>query len=128
MDSEVDQALIPLASDTEDVAQLNQIRLRLEELYRQVLEKQYASEQTEEEQVKEILEWTVWRAFLAINHLVNEPYQARRFKVDQDFLPLGTAPGGGPDMIFEFEGLLTTKLKIQCTKYCSNQIRVSNIR
>ena len=30
MDSEVDQALIPLASDTEDVAQLNQIRLRLD--------------------------------------------------------------------------------------------------
>src|SRR5699024_8828508 len=28
---------------------------------------------------------------------------ARRFKVDQDFLPMGCAPGGGPDLIFEFE-------------------------
>ena len=25
------------------------------------------------------------------------------FKIDQDYLPVGTAPGGGPDMIFEFE-------------------------
>lgn len=47
-------------------------------------------------------EWILWRAFLAINSLVNKPYVARRFKVDQDFLPVGTAPGNGPDMIFEF--------------------------
>lgn len=47
-------------------------------------------------------EWTMWRAFLAINSLTNKPYEARRFKVDQDFLPVGTAPGGGPDLIFEF--------------------------
>lgn len=49
------------------------------------------------------LEWTIWRAFLAINHLRNEPSKARRFAVDQDFLPIGTAPGNGPDMLFEFE-------------------------
>lgn len=48
-------------------------------------------------------EWILWRAFLAINSLVNEPYDARRFKIDQDFLPVGCAPGGGPDLIFEFE-------------------------
>jgi len=48
-------------------------------------------------------EWILWRAFLAINSLANKPYQARRFKIDQDFLPVGTAPGGGPDLIFEFE-------------------------
>lgn len=47
-------------------------------------------------------EWVLWRAFLAINSLVNKPYEARRFKVDQDFLPVGTAPGNGPDLIFEF--------------------------
>lgn len=47
-------------------------------------------------------EWVLWRAFLAINSLVNKPYDARRFKIDQDFLPVGTAPGGGPDLIFEF--------------------------
>lgn len=48
-------------------------------------------------------EWVLWRAFLAIDSLVNRPYECRRFKIDQDFLPVGTAPGGGPDLIFEFE-------------------------
>ncbi|MDX8400697.1 MAG: AlwI family type II restriction endonuclease [Gallionellaceae bacterium] len=47
-------------------------------------------------------EWVLWRAFLAINSLANKPYEARRFKIDQDFLPIGTAPGTGPDLIFEF--------------------------
>jgi hypothetical protein len=49
------------------------------------------------------LEWIVWRAFLAINSLSNEPWEARRFQIDQDFLPVHCAPGGGPDMIFEFD-------------------------
>lgn len=48
------------------------------------------------------LEWIIWRAFLAINSLVNKPYNARRFNVDQDFLPVSTAPGNGPDLIMEF--------------------------
>lgn len=48
-------------------------------------------------------EWILWRAFLAINSLTNKPYEARRFKIDQDFLPIGTAPGNGPDLIFEFD-------------------------
>jgi hypothetical protein len=48
-------------------------------------------------------EWVLWRAFLAINSLTNKPYEARRFKIDQDFLPIGTAPGNGPDLIFEFQ-------------------------
>lgn len=48
-------------------------------------------------------EWIVWRAFLAIDSLKNPPNEARKFKIDQDFLPVGTAPGGGPDLIFEFE-------------------------
>lgn len=48
-------------------------------------------------------EWVLWRAFLAINSLKNKPYESRRFKIDQDFLPVGTAPGNGPDLIFEFE-------------------------
>jgi hypothetical protein len=47
-------------------------------------------------------EWVLWRAFLAIDSLMNKPYDARRFKVDQDFLPVGTAPGNGPDLVFEF--------------------------
>lgn len=49
------------------------------------------------------LEWILWRAFLAIDHTVNKPYEARGFNIDQDYLPVGTAPGGGPDMIFELE-------------------------
>lgn len=49
------------------------------------------------------LEWVLWRAFLAVDSLSNKPYEARRFKIDQDYLPIGTAPGNGPDLIFEFE-------------------------
>jgi len=48
-------------------------------------------------------EWVVWRAFLAINKLVNKPYEARSFQIDQDFLPVNTAPGGRADAIFEFK-------------------------
>jgi hypothetical protein len=48
-------------------------------------------------------EWVLWRAFLAINSLTNKPWEARRFKIDQDFLPIAPAPGRGPDLIFEFE-------------------------
>lgn len=58
------------------------------------------------------LEWVVWRAFLAMNTLTNKPYEIRRFKVDQDFFPVGTAPGNGPDMIAEYEGC---KLVIEVT-------------
>ncbi len=49
------------------------------------------------------LEWAIWRAFLAIDSLCNPPWEARRFQIDQDFLPVHCAPGGGPDMIFEFD-------------------------
>lgn len=52
------------------------------------------------------LEWTIWRAFLAIDSLANKPYEARRFKVDQDFLPVNTAPGNGPDLIIEFQNFV----------------------
>ena len=49
------------------------------------------------------LEWVLWRAFLAINSVRNPPYEARRFRVGPDFLPISPAPGGGPDMFFEFD-------------------------
>lgn len=49
------------------------------------------------------LEWVLWRAFLAIDSLVNAPGHARKFNVDQEFLPMGCASGGQPDMVFEFE-------------------------
>jgi len=54
-------------------------------------------------EVPAYFEWALWRAFLAINKLKNPPYESRRFKVDQDILPIGNAPGNGPDLIFEFE-------------------------
>ena len=49
------------------------------------------------------LEWIVWRAFLAIDSLCNAPWDSRKFQIDQDFLPVHCAPGGGPDMVFEFD-------------------------
>ena len=48
-------------------------------------------------------EWAIWRAFLAINSLENKPWEARRFAIDQDLLPVGHAPAGGPDMSFIFQ-------------------------
>ena len=49
------------------------------------------------------LEWTTWRSFLAIDHIKNRAYEARGFKIDQIYLPVGTAPGNGPDLFFEFD-------------------------
>jgi len=52
------------------------------------------------------LEWVVWRAFLAMNSLVRPAWECRNFKIDQDFLPIHCAPGGQPDMVFEFEDMI----------------------
>lgn len=49
------------------------------------------------------LEWTVWRAFLAINRIHNPPFESRNFAIDRDFRPIGFAPGNGPDLVFEFD-------------------------
>lgn len=114
-------------------AQINQARYEIEELIAEKKEEVYASKQAEQweeiaaymdllasrkERLKisedvEIripkteasayLEWSLWRAFLAIDTLANKPYEVRRFKIDQDFLPVSTAPGNGPDLIAEFE-------------------------
>jgi ElaB/YqjD/DUF883 family membrane-anchored ribosome-binding protein len=110
------------------VQELTQIRLDLEERLKRAREREFAQQQRANwENIVEYLrvlaasgrsrrlgilsgeapaylEWVLWRAFLAINSLVNDPWEARRFQVDQDFLPVGTAPGGGPDLIFEFPG------------------------
>ena len=51
-------------------------------------------------------EWTIWRAFLSLNSLTNEPWEARRFEIDQDFLPVNTAPGGGADVIIELQNII----------------------
>jgi hypothetical protein len=55
------------------------------------------------EELPAYFEWTIWRAFLAINKLSNKPYEARSFKVDQDFLPVNNAPANVADIVFEFD-------------------------
>ena len=52
------------------------------------------------------LEWSVWRAFLAINRISNPPSESRGFRIDRGFLPVCHAPGGRADLIFEFESFV----------------------
>ena len=108
------------------VQEVNQIRYTFEQRIFELREIQYAQNQAQQwEEIHEYMqalqrprargglipqgeapayfEWILWRAFLAIDSLVNMPWEARRFDVDIDFRPRFTAPGGGPDMIFEFE-------------------------
>lgn len=49
------------------------------------------------------LEWSLWRAILALDHLKNLPYEVRNFNVDSDCFPRSTAAGGMPDLVAEFE-------------------------
>lgn len=114
-------------------AHINQVRYEIEELIAEKKEEIYALEQVgqwqeiaaymeliashrdrmrlnEEVEIRvpraeapAYLEWSLWRAFLAIDTLENKPYEVRRFKIDQDFMPVSTAPGNGPDLIAEFE-------------------------
>lgn len=49
------------------------------------------------------LEWTLWRAALAIDHMANKPYEVRGFKLDSDFMPVSTAGGGKGDLYYEYE-------------------------
>ena len=49
------------------------------------------------------LEWILWRAMLAIDHLLNKPYQVRGFRLDADFMPVSTAGGGRGDLYCEFD-------------------------
>lgn len=114
-------------------AHINQVRYEIEELIAEKKEEIYAAKQAENwveiaaymdliasrrdrmklsedveirvprTEAPAYLEWSLWRAFLAINTLANKPYEVRRFKIDQDFMPVSTAPGNGPDLIAEFE-------------------------
>jgi len=108
-----------------NIRDLSQVRLALRDDYTRVLEAQYADRQVREiadildylraltqrrnqlipsDEAPAYLEWALWRAFLAIDSLLNPAWKARRFQIDPtDFTPVGTAPGGGPDMIFEFD-------------------------
>lgn len=114
-------------------ADINNARQRLEEILLRTDEINYAAEQREkwreisdymsllikgggkieydEDSIIEVpkdetpvyLEWTLWRAALAINHLVNKPYEVRGFRLDSDFMPVSTAGGGRGDLYSEFE-------------------------
>lgn len=114
-------------------AHINQVRYEIEELIAEKKEEIYATEQADNWQeiaaymdliasrrdrmrlndeieirvprteAPAYLEWSLWRAFLAIDTLANKPYEVRRFNIDQDFMPVSTAPGNGPDLIAEFE-------------------------
>lgn len=55
------------------------------------------------EETPAYLEWTLWRAALAIDHLKNKPYEVRGFRLDSDFLPVTAAGGGKGDLYCEFE-------------------------
>lgn len=112
-----------------DIADLSIIRIRLENEWIHNQERQYAIRQkdewedilkymTELQQPSRIgkrnslipsgegpayLEWAIWRAFLAINSLHNEPWESRKFPVDRTFKPVRHAPSGDADMVFEFK-------------------------
>ena len=119
---------LPLATATE----VNIARQRLENILAQTDEIQYAEDQSnqwkeiadymsliikgggklvyDEDNAIEVpkdetpayLEWTLWRAALAIDHLANKPYEVRGFKLDSDFLPVSAAGGGKGDLYCEF--------------------------
>ena len=120
---------LPLTTPTE----INIARQRLENILSQTNEIQYASEQRhqwqeiadymellikgggkkeyDEDHAIEIpkdetpayLEWILWRAALAIDHLANAPYEVRGFKLDSDFMPVSAAGGGKGDLYCEFK-------------------------
>lgn len=120
---------LPLTSPTE----INIARQRLENILAQTDEIKYANAQCnqweeiadymsllmkgggktvyDEDNVIEVpkdetpmyLEWVLWRAHLAINHMINKPYEVRGFKLDSDFMPVSTAGGGKGDLYCEYE-------------------------
>lgn len=77
--------------------------------YLKMLDENRSTQQFGEEQLaipKEerpaYFEWLLWRVLLALGDLVVPPSKVRRFKIDQDFLPVSTASGGGADVIAEY--------------------------
>lgn len=114
-------------NDRSTLDEIQAIRFQLIEYNNWEREEDFANEQQQPEAIRDIinylrvlngenipdgpeiddrpayLEWAVWRSFLAIDDLVSPAYQTRRFPVDQDFHPRNTAPGGGADLLFEFE-------------------------
>jgi hypothetical protein len=67
-----------------------------------VYDEDYAVEVPKDE-TPAYLEWVLWRAVLAIGHMVNPPYEVRGFRLDSDFMPVSAAGGGKGDLYCEFE-------------------------
>lgn len=123
----------PPAPPLETAVQINVARQRLEQILAQTDEVRYAREQChawreisdymgliiegggkkvyDEDNAIEVpkdelpvyLEWVLWRAILAIDHLRTMPYEVRGFKMDADFMPISTAGGGKGDLYSEFD-------------------------
>ena len=121
------------APPLETAMQINMARQRLEQLLAQTDEMQYARRQCYEwreisdymtlilrgggkktydedyeievprDELPVYLEWILWRAILAVNHLTTMPYEVRGFKMDADFMPVSTAGGGKGDLYSEFD-------------------------
>lgn len=113
-----------------DIETIQALRYELIEYNNWEREEDYANEQQNDDSIKDILrylkalnnetsfdspeiddrpaffEWAVWRSFLAIDEIISPIHQTRRFPVDQDFMPRNTAPGGGSDLIFEFDSFV----------------------
>lgn len=124
--------IILLQAHLSTAAEINIARQRLENILAQTDEIQYANDQCnqwqeirdymtlliggvgklvyDEDNAIEVpkdetpayLEWTLWRAALAIDHMVNKPYEVRSFKLDSDFMPVSAAGGGKGDLYCEF--------------------------
>lgn len=107
------QRLEDILSKTDEIQYANDQRNQWQEIseYMQLLikgggkkvfDEDYAIEIPKEE-TPAYFEWTLWRAALAIDHMVNKPYEVRGFRLDSDFLPVSAAGGGKGDLYCEFE-------------------------
>lgn len=65
-----------------------------------------ANAEAEIEDEPSFLEWATWRGLLTFNSLRDEPNKTRNFQIDEDMRPVGTAPGGKPDMVMSYPDFL----------------------
>lgn len=86
--------------------------------YLKALNNEPISQKLEIDDRPAFLEWAVWRSFLAINDIIIPIHETRRFPIDQDFMPRNVAPGGGSDLLFEFENYV---LIVEVTLTISNR-------